>query len=438
MTQYYERVLQQRASLPFDIDGVVYKVDARDAQEQLGFVARAPRFAIAHKFPAEEALTVVEAIESQVGRTGAVTPVARLLPVQVGGVTVTNATLHNQDEVSRKDVRVGDTVVVRRAGDVIPEVVSVVLDRRPMQPVAATDLFDPAQVPVHPAWRLPAECPVCGSQIAKPEGEAIARCSGGLYCPAQRKQAIWHFASRRAMNIDGLGDKLIDQLVDRGLVHNLADLYRLTADDLLSMDRMGQKSATNLLAAIEASKLTSLARFIYALGIRNVGEATARDLASQVGDLPRLMTLTAVQDDPLRKAQALDTLLQVPDVGPVVAESILMFFAEPHNRQCVNALVEVGVHWPLVADHAVPATSGPLSGKVLVLTGTLPGLTRDEARILIAAAGGNVVASVSGKTDYVLAGDAAGSKLDRARALGVTVLDEEGLRVLLAADGKSL
>jgi DNA ligase (NAD+) len=427
---YYQDILARRANLPYDIDGVVYKVNRLDQQAQLGFVARAPRFAVAHKFPAEEALTVVEAIEEQVGRTGAITPVARLAPVFVGGVTVTNATLHNQDEVLRKDVRIGDTVIVRRAGDVIPEVVSVVLERRPMREVASgDDLFASDREPVAPPYRLPTHCPVCGSHIVKEEGEAVARCSGGLFCSAQRKQALWHFASRRAMDIDGLGDKLIDQLVDRGMVQTLADLYRLDAATLAGMERMGQKSADNLIAAIEASKHTTLARFIYALGIRNVGEATARDLALHFGDLAALSALADGLDDPLARARALDTLMAVPDVGPVVAESILDFFAETHNREVVEALVAVGIHWPQVEI----AASGPrpLAGKTLVLTGTLPTLSRDEARALIEAGGGKVAGSVSSKTDYVVAGEAAGSKLDKAQSLGVTILDQAGLLALL-------
>ncbi|MBV8048682.1 MAG: NAD-dependent DNA ligase LigA [Paludibacterium sp.] len=425
----YEAMLARRPSLPYDIDGVVYKVNRRDEQDRLGFVARAPRFAVAHKFPAEEALTVVEAIEEQVGRTGAITPVARLTPVFVGGVTVTNATLHNQDEVLRKDVRVGDTVIVRRAGDVIPEVVSVVLDKRPMREAAGVDLFSTSLEPVSPPYRLPSQCPVCGSHIVKQEDEAVARCSGGLFCSAQRKQALWHFASRRAMDIDGLGDKLIDQMVERGMVHTLADLYRLDAERLAGMERMGQKSADNLVAAIEASKHTSLARFIYALGIRNVGEATARDLARHIGDIGALMALADGIDDPLVRGRSLDTLMAVPDIGPVVAESILDFFAEAHNREVVDALVAVGVHWPQEA----VADSGPqpLAGKTLVLTGTLPTLSRDEAKALIEAAGGKVAGSVSGKTDYVVAGEAAGSKLDKAQALGVAIVDEVGLLALL-------
>jgi len=430
LCDYYEQMINQRPMLPYDIDGVVYKVNALAQQQQLGFVSRAPRFAIAHKFPAEEALTVVEAVEEQVGRTGAITPVARLRPVFVGGVTVTNATLHNQDEVSRKDVRVGDTVIVRRAGDVIPEVVSVVLEKRPMRALAGGDLFNPEQEPEYPAYRLPELCPVCGSHIVKPEGEAIARCSGGLFCSAQRKQALWHFASRRAMDIDGLGDKLIDQLVERGMVHTLADLYRLDRVQLAGMERMGQKSADNLIAAIEASKQSSLARFIYALGIRNVGEATARDLARHFGSIEHLFRLGEPQSDAVAKARVLDQLMEVPDVGPVVAESIVAFFAEAHNRQVVNDLLMAGVHWP--DEEGVPADSELiLAGKTLVLTGSLPSLSRDQAKALIESAGGKVAGSVSSKTDYVVAGEAAGSKLARAEQLGVAILDQAALLQLI-------
>jgi DNA ligase (NAD+) len=430
LTAFYEHIQSQRASLPYDIDGVVYKVNRLDLQQQLGFVSRAPRFAIAHKFPAEEALTVVEAVEEQVGRTGAITPVARLQPVYVGGVTVTNATLHNQDEVSRKDVRVGDTVIVRRAGDVIPEVVSVVLDRRPMHAVAGGDLFTPAFEPDYPPYRLPDCCPVCGSHIIKPEGEAIARCTGGLFCSAQRKQALWHFASRRAMDIDGLGDKLIDQMVERGMVHTLADIYRLDAAELAQMERMGQKSADNLITAIEASKSTTLARFVFALGIRNVGEATARDLAHHFGEMDPLLDLATAMDDPVAKGRALDALMAVPDVGPVVAESILAFFAEAHNREVVQELIAAGVHWPAMVSSTSDAPK-PLAGKTLVLTGTLPTLSRDQAKALIEEAGGKVAGSVSGKTDYLVAGEAAGSKLARAESLGVAILDQDALLQLL-------
>ncbi|MCX7896316.1 MAG: NAD-dependent DNA ligase LigA [Rhodocyclaceae bacterium] len=397
---YYERMARKRQDLPYDIDGVVYKVDDLEAQERLGFVARAPRFAIAHKFPAQEALTVVEAIEVQVGRTGALTPVARLSPVFVGGVTVTNATLHNEDEVHRKDVRVGDTVIVRRAGDVIPEIVSVVHERRP---------------PHARPFVMPKTCPVCGSAVEKPASEAIARCTGGLYCPAQRKQAILHFASRRAMDIEGLGEKLVDQLVERGLVKSVADLYRLTAHELSSLERMGEKSAQNLVTAIEKSKATTLSRFIYALGIRNVGEATAKDLARHFGDIKALMNASA------------DQLMAVPEVGPVIAESIVHFFAEPHNRRVIDELLSAGVHWP----HEKSAESGKLAGKTFVLTGTLSSLTRAAAKAAIEAAGGKVTESVSKKTDFVVVGEEPGSKYDKARALGVTVLDEAQFLELL-------
>ncbi|MDI6749271.1 MAG: NAD-dependent DNA ligase LigA [Rhodocyclaceae bacterium] len=399
---YFERIGRERRSLPYDIDGVVYKVDAFADQERLGFVARAPRFAIAHKFPAEEALTTVEAIDVQVGRTGALTPVARLKPVFVGGVTVTNATLHNEDEVHRKDIRVGDTVIVRRAGDVIPEVVAIVPERRPPH--------------THP-FVMPKRCPVCGSAVEKPEDEAIARCTGGLYCPAQRKQALLHFASRRAMDIEGLGEKLVDQLVDQGLVATVADLYRLDLPTLANLERMGEKSALNLLAAIDRSRQTTLARFIYALGIRNVGEATAKDLARHFGSLDALMSADVA------------TLQQVPEVGPVVAESIAHFFSEPHNRKVIEALIAAGVRWPEeTGRRAIPA---PFAGKTFVLTGTLPTLTREEAKALIEEKGGKVAGSVSKKTDYVVVGLDPGSKFTKAQELGITMLDEKQLRELL-------
>ncbi|WIM06047.1 MAG: NAD-dependent DNA ligase LigA [Candidatus Nitricoxidivorans perseverans] len=391
-----------RDSLPYDIDGVVYKVDSIADQERLGFVSRAPRWAVAHKFPAQEALTTVEAIEVQVGRTGAITPVARLAPVFVGGVTVTNATLHNEDEVRRKDVRVGDTVIVRRAGDVIPEVVAIVSEQRPI---------------MAPEFMMPKACPVCGSAVERPEDEAIARCTGGLFCPAQRKQALLHFASRRAMDIEGLGEKLVDQLVDNGLVETPADIYGLGMSAVANLERMAEKSAANLLDAIEKSKDTTLARFIYALGIRNVGEATAKDLARHFGGLSALM---AADEAALR---------QVPDVGPVVAASIARFFAEPHNAAVIGALVAAGVRWEEGA--SAPMVSSAIVGKTFVLTGTLPTLTRDEAKELIEAKGGKVAGSVSKKTDFVVAGSEAGSKLDRARELGVAVIDEMQLRELL-------
>jgi DNA ligase (NAD+) len=391
---YYARIGALRARLPYAIDGVVYKVNRLDWQERIGFVSRAPRFALAHKYPAEEQTTQVVGIEVQVGRTGALTPVARLKPVFVGGVTVTNATLHNESELRRKDVRIGDTVVVRRAGDVIPEVVSVRGELRPTE----------ARV-----FEFPAKCPVCASAVVKNEDEAVHRCSGGLYCPAQRKQALLHFASRRAMNIEGLGERLVDQLVDKDLVHTPADLYRLTAGQLQDLERMGEKSAANLAAELERSRNTTLERLIYALGIRNVGETTARDLARHFGDL-----------EPLAGAGEED-LLQVPDVGPVVARSIRQFFEEAHNREVVRDLARRGVHWSKTAP--APRPSAP--AKTFVLTGTLSSMTRDEARAAIETKGHKVAASVSKKTDFVVAGEDAGSKLERARALGVAVLKEK-------------
>lgn len=424
---YYQRIGERRPNLPYDIDGVVYKVDSLAQQEELGFVSRAPRWAVAHKYPAQEELTVVEAIDIQVGRTGALTPVARLKPVFVGGVTVTNATLHNEDEVRRKDVRVGDTVIVRRAGDVIPEVVGVVPEKRPMRDVPGTDLFSPAQEPVNPPFEMPGTCPVCGSHAVKGEDEAVTRCTGGLFCGAQRKQALWHFASRRAMDVDGLGDKLIEQLVDAGLVKTPADLYSLTLEQLAGLERMGEKSAQNLLAGIAASKSTTLPRLIYALGIRNVGEATARDLANHFGSLDILMEPLPEDEAACRQdiARRLDLLTQVPDVGPVVAQSIVDFFAEAHNRDVVQALIAAGVHWPAIEVNA--AKEGPFTGKTFVLTGTLPTLSRDEAKAMIEAAGGKVAGSVSKKTSVVVAGEEAGSKLAKAEELGVMIWSEETL-----------
>ena len=410
---FHARMRAARETLPFAIDGVVYKVNSLALQQRLGFVTREPRWAVAHKYPAEEALTTVEAIEVQVGRTGAITPVARLAPVFVGGVTVTNATLHNEAEVRRKDVRVGDTVVVRRAGDVIPEVVSVVLERRPIK--------DGGEA-LHGPWELLREhpdCPVCHSAIEKPEDEAIARCSGGLFCPAQRREALLHFAGRRAMDIDGLGDKLVEQLVDHAIVKTPADLYRLGLPALVKLERMAEKSAANILAAIDSSKATTLGRFVFALGIRNVGEATARDLARHFGSLEALIGADA------------ERLQQVPDVGPVVAASIARFFAEPHNIEVIEQLRAAGVTWPEGA--ALPAVSSPIAGKTFVLTGTLPALTRDQAKDMIEALGGKVAGSVSRKTDYVVAGTEAGSKLDKARALGVSILDETRFRELISS-----
>ena len=402
LINFHHAIAEQRDTLPFDIDGVVYKVNRLDWQRQLGFRTREPRWAVAHKFPAQEELTVVEAIEVQVGRTGAITPVARLNPVFVGGVTVTNATLHNADEVARKDVRVGDTVVVRRAGDVIPEVVGVVLERRP---------------PDTRPFAMPALCPVCGSRVVRPEGEAVARCVGGLYCRAQRKEAIRHFASRRAMDIDGLGDKLVEQLIERNLVHDPADLYALDATTLAGLERMGAKSAANLVEALERSKNTSLERFLYSLGIREVGEATARALARYLGTLEALLAADETR------------LLQVPDVGPVVAAAILAFFQEPHNQEVLARLLAAGVRWPATAVQT--STGESLTGKSFVLTGTLESLTRDQASERLRALGAKVAGSVSKKTDYVVAGHDAGSKLDKARELGVQVLDEAGLLSLL-------
>ncbi|MEO2218020.1 NAD-dependent DNA ligase LigA [Chromobacterium vaccinii] len=525
LSGYYEGVQARRAGLPFEIDGVVYKVNRRDQQDALGFVSRAPRWAIAHKFPAEEALTVVEAIEEQVGRTGAITPVARLKPVFVGGVTVTNATLHNEDEVRRKDVRVGDTVIVRRAGDVIPEVVSVVLAQRPMQPAEGGDLFRAGEEPRYPAYSLPAACPVCGSHVVREEGEAIARCSGGLSCRAQRSQAIQHFAGRRMMDIDGLGERYIDKLVEYGYVKSVADLYRLKLDDLLEMKRradedegatpetvkagkVASKWAENLIEAIDASRTPPLARLLFALGIRHVGESTAKTLADWLGAMALIRRCPAA------------LFAALPDIGGVVADSLADFFAEDNNEKALDALLAevrpADEHAPspklrerlddasLLARLAIPrltevrsqqlaaqrslawlaqserrallelelpaevvnaladwldeperrAALGrlaglrdeilsslpaaaelalPLDGKTLVLTGTLPTLSRDQAKAMIEAAGGKVSGSVSKKTHYVVAGEEAGSKLAKAQELGVEILDEAGLQALLAA-----
>ncbi|WP_370642819.1 NAD-dependent DNA ligase LigA [Ectothiorhodospira sp. 9905] len=402
---YYRRICRARDELPYEIDGVVYKVNSLRLQQELGFVSRAPRWAIAHKYPAQEQITVLKEVEFQVGRTGAVTPVARLEPVFVGGVTVSNATLHNMDEVLRKDVRIGDTVIVRRAGDVIPEVAGVVKDRRP----------EDARVIV-----MPDTCPVCGSSVVKPEGEAVSRCSGGLYCAAQRREAIKHFASRRALDIEGLGDKLVEQLVDQGLVDHVDGLYALDAASLAGLERMGEKSAANLVAALEKSKQTTLARFIFALGIREVGEATARGLAAHFGSLDALMAADA------------DALMQVPDVGPKVAEHVSAFFAQSHNGEVIQALREAGVRWEEHEPAARPSDEDqPLAGCTYVLTGTLSSMTRDEAGARLRALGAKVSGSVSKKTTAVVAGDAAGSKRDKAEQLGVPVLDERALMELL-------
>ena len=399
---FYASLQSRRAGLPYEIDGVVYKVNSIEQQARLGFVSRAPRFAVAHKFPAEEATTEIAGIEVNVGRTGALTPVAKLKPVFVGGVTVTNATLHNEDEMRRKDVRIGDTVVVRRAGDVIPEIVRVLPEKRP----AGAELF-----------QMPARCPVCGSSVVRLPDEAVARCSGGLFCAAQRKQALLHFASRRAMDIEGLGEKLVDQLVEHGIVRTPADLYRLGVASLAELERMADKSAQNVVAAIDRSRQTTLPRFVYALGIRNVGEATAADLARHFGGLDRLMDASE------------EELQQVRDVGPVVAMSARRFFSERHNREVIEQLRAGGVRWDEHAPQAAPA--GALAGKTFVITGTLPSLSRDDAKALIESRGGKVAGSVSAKTNFVVAGDDPGSKLEKARSLGVAVLDEQGLMKLV-------
>ena len=399
---YYHAIGAQRQDLPFDIDGVVYKVNDFAAQVQLGFVSRAPRFSLAHKFPAEEQPTEVVDIGVQVGRTGAITPVARLKPVFVGGVTVTNATLHNEDELRRKDVRIGDTVVVRRAGDVIPEVVRVLVERRP---AGARE------------FAMPTRCPECGSAIVRLPDEAIARCSGGLVCPAQRKQALLHFASRRAMDIEGLGEKLVDQLVDANVVRTPADLYKLGLAALAELQRMAEKSAANVIAGIDRSRTTTLARFIYALGIRHVGEATAKDLAAHFGNLKALSEADEA------------ALLEVRDVGSVLAQSVRQFFAEPHNREVIAQLRAAGVQWSDTEPRRIAA--GKFAGQVFVLTGALPGLSRDQAKELIERQGGKVAGSVSKKTHYVIAGADAGSKLDRAVELGIPLLDEQQFRNLL-------
>ena len=403
LVDFHQRMGQARDQLPFDIDGVVYKVNRLDWQRQLGFVTREPRWAVAHKYPAQEQLTTVQAIEVQVGRTGKLTPVAKLAPVFVGGVTVTNATLHNEDEARRKDVRVGDTVVVRRAGDVIPEVVSVVLEKR----------LQDAQI-----FTMQHHCPVCNSPAVREEGEADYRCTGGLFCSAQRKQAILHFAHRRAVEIGDLGDKLVEQLVDAGVVKTLPDLYRLGFTALVTLERMAEKSANNVLASIEKSKQTTLPRFLFGLGIRHVGEATAKELARHFGSMDAIMDAT------------LDQLLQVNDVGPTVAQSLRTFFDQAHNREVVEQLRACGVTW--AEGEPTAGASLPLTGQTFVITGTLPTLSRDEAKDMLEAAGAKVAGSVSKKTHYVLAGAEAGSKLEKALALGVPVIDEDGLRALLA------
>lgn len=403
---FHQRILGLRDTLDFDIDGVVFKVDDLDDQRVLGQVSRAPRWAIAWKFPAEEMTTRLLGVDFQVGRTGALTPVARLEPVFVGGVTVSNATLHNMDEVARKDVRIGDTVTVRRAGDVIPEIVSVVAEKRP----------EDAGV-----IEMPAQCPECGSDVIRDEGEAVARCSGGLFCPAQRREALKHFASRKAMDIDGLGEKLVEQLLDCGLVEHVDDLYKLTPEQLTRLERMGEKSARNLVEALEQSRETTLGRFLYALGIREVGERTADTLAVHFGSLDALMGADEA------------ALMQAPDIGPVVARHVRTFFEQPHNREVIEALRAAGIHWP---DPAPRRGQQPLAGRTYVLTGTLSGMTREEARAALMRLGAKVTSSVSGKTTAVIAGAEAGSKLARAERLGIPVLDEDGLAELLSTAGE--
>ncbi len=401
---FHQKIARERDQLPYDIDGVVYKVNSLALQKKLGFVTREPRWAVAHKYPAQEQMTTVLAIDVQVGRTGKLTPVAKLAPVFVGGVTVTNATLHNEDEARRKDVRVGDTVIVRRAGDVIPEVVSVLADKR---------------VKEAPQFTMPHTCPVCGSDAVREEGEADYRCTGGLFCGAQRKEAILHYAHRRAVEVEGLGDKLVEQMVDANIIRTLPDLYKLGLTALAGLERMADKSAQNLLQALEKSKSTTLPRFLFGLGIRHVGEATAKELARHFGNLD------AIMDAPEPR------LLEVNDVGPIVATSLRTFFDQPHNREVVEQLRACGVHWT----EGEPAARAPqpLSGKTFVVTGTLPTLSRDEAKDRVEAAGGKVAGSVSKKTDYVVAGAEAGSKLTKAQELGITVIDEAGLLLLLQA-----
>ena len=412
LVEFHQAMGAARDQLPFDIDGVVYKVDSRELQAKLGFVSREPRWAVAHKYPAQEQTTLLLDIDVQVGRIGTLTPVAKLQPVFVGGTTVSNATLHNEDEIRRKDIRIGDTVIVRRAGDVIPQVVAAVLERRPPE-VAALAPFDMFV-------RVGGKCPACGSPIERREGEVAWRCTGGVTCPAQVKQAILHFASRRAVEIEGLGDEIVEQVVDLGIVRTLPGLYKLGIAKLNELERMGDKSAAKLVDAIERSKATTLPRFLFGLGIRHVGETTAKDLARHFGDVDKLMDASVEQ------------LLEVPDVGPTVATSVRAFFDQPHHREIVEQLRAAGLHWPAIEGTASDAFR-PLLGKTLVITGTLPTLSRDEARDLIEAAGGKVSGSVSKKTNWLVAGEEAGSKLEKAQSLGVAILDEAGLQALLAA-----
>ena len=392
---YYQSMSEKRKQLPYEIDGVVFKVNSQNDQTRLGSVSKRPRWAIAYKFPAEEVETIIESVEFQVGRTGALTPVARLRPVFVQGVTISNATLHNMDEIQRKEVHIGDNVIVRRAGDVIPEVVRVATHNRSKNIKA-----------IH----LPTHCPICHSKVEQIEGEAVARCSGGLFCAAQRKEAIKHFASRRALNIDGLGDKIIDQLVDAELVHSVADLYSLKGEQLANLDRMAEKSAQNILNALQKSKKTTLARFLFSLGIREVGEATAKQLAYHYGDLPTLFSVTE------------ESLQAVPDIGPIVARHIVAFFSEKHNHQVIKKLLAADIHWPSIIK---TARHLPLIGKTMVLTGTLQSMTREEAKEKLESLGAKVAGSVSAKTNYVVVGEDAGSKRVKAQALGIPTLDEE-------------
>ncbi|WP_420853471.1 NAD-dependent DNA ligase LigA [Shewanella polaris] len=404
---YYADIMARRSALEYEIDGVVIKVNDIAKQQTLGFVAKAPRWAIAYKFPAQEEMTLLESVDFQVGRTGAVTPVARLKPVFVGGVTVSNATLHNADEIERLGVKIGDTVIIRRAGDVIPQIVAVVPEKRP----------DDAQDIV-----FPDHCPVCQSTVERIEGEATARCSGGLFCEAQRKEAIKHFASRKALNIDGMGDKIVEQLIDKELVKTPADLFKLTASSITMLDRMAMKSATNIVAAIEYAKTTTLARFLYSLGIREVGEATAANLAQHFGDFERI------------RNASIEQLLEVADVGEIVAKHITLFFAQPHNIEVIEQLLEAGINWPVVEQADESQLS--LKGQTWVLTGTLTQLNRNDAKARLQALGAKVAGSVSKNTDCVVAGEAAGSKLAKAEALGIKVLDEQGLLDLLNASNE--
>lgn len=399
---YYEQLAIKRNSLPDEIDGIVYKVDDVHFQEIMGFVSRAPRWAIARKFPAQEEMTKLLAIDVQVGRTGALTPVARLEPVFVGGVTVSNATLHNQDEIDRLDARVGDSVIVRRAGDVIPQIISVIKSKREGKPRR---------------FKLPDVCPVCGSETARFDNEAVTYCTGGLYCEAQRKEAIKHFASRRAMNIDGLGDKLVEQLVDEGLIHTIADLYKLEFEKLIKLDRMAEKSAKNLIASLEKSKSTTLPRFLFSLGVHSIGETTAQTLANHFSSLDNILSATEEQ------------LLQVPDVGPIVANNLLTFFKQEHNVEVVKQLISAGIHWPAIEKKSLDDL--PLAGKTFVVTGTLETMGRNDAKAALLERGAKVAGSVSKKTDYVVVGENAGSKETKARELGVEILDETAFLALL-------